>query len=118
MAGVDGAPGATGGRRAGAARGEAAGRDDEVPALSELEPDDEPEDDEDADLATYRRVVPVRKGGKVLRQLPVPAPAAPAWWVGKDRESFAQEASKRAEELRSSPAAAKVKTPMNFVGGA
>jgi len=38
-----------------------------------------------------------------------------SWWLGKDRETFSQSAATRAEQLKGSKAADKVKTPVNFV---
>lgn len=52
----------------------------------------------------------------VVRRIAPPRPSSqPAWWVGKDRDGFAGAAAQRAEQLRTSPDAAKVKTPVNFV---
>lgn len=43
------------------------------------------------------------------------ARAAGSWWLGKDREAFTEAARERSVALRGSKAAAKVKTPVNFV---
>ncbi|HVL65758.1 MAG TPA: hypothetical protein VM364_00720 [Vicinamibacterales bacterium] len=50
-----------------------------------------------------------------LRQETTAPPAAAGWWVGKDRDAFSAAAAARAEQLRTSADAAKVKTPVNFV---
>lgn len=42
--------------------------------------------------------------------------ASTSWWVGTDRQAFAKSAARRAQELHDSRAAAKVRTPLNFIG--
>lgn len=85
-----------------------------------MQDDDEPDPDLVAldEFDSPAPIVRAKPGRPKLRQDEKPGTKATrgSWWAkGQNRERFAVEAAERAEELRYSPAASTVKTPINFV---
>lgn len=91
----------------------------EPPADDADDTEEDLDDDAEAEATAEppkRTVRAARKPNPAHRQQPVKSDSSTSWWLGKDREEFSNTVAARADDLRKSPEAAKVKTPVNFVG--